>query len=284
MSIKKTGKGARLMRIKFTVQALLISLLAVFLMSGCTKTPEKMIIGKWINTDNGTIFQFFKEGTVVLTVGEEEHGTLYDDSISREAHTITAMSYEASVTGDYKFLDKDHIRTDFKEILPFSGVLKVVFKDDKLIISSEGERNKTVYYRYDSKQSKAYRNTRISLEDFAMMENMRTIDLALLDYATSNGVFPKTISDPNFLSHLPNSMMPTNNPCHEGEEIPLDQTGIVNNVMSAAESVKPTKRCGINYFVTPDQLSFSISGSDDANPPHLILYDKKIYYVTENDK
>ncbi len=170
--------------IKISVLTLVLS---IFLIAGCTKSPEKAVVGKWIYSPDGkTIMQLYKDGTI--TIG--------------------------NVAGNYKFIDKDHIRINGETAFIIAGfgvestVLKVAFtnNDNELSLTqSNGEEG--VCYK-DNKEGKELRQA-----DFinAIRATMHGIEVALLEYAVdSGGVYPKSNRLTDIISRLPDNTFPDN--------------------------------------------------------------------------
>ncbi len=215
----------------------LVCLFSIFLIAGCTKSPKQAIIGKWIYSPDGkTIMQLYEDGTI--TIG--------------------------SVAGNYKFIDKDHIRINGEPAFVIAGigvestVLKVAFTNNNNELSltqSNGEEG--VCYK-DNKKGKELRQT-----DFVNLirEDMHDIDLALEDYAVgSGGVYPKSNRLTDIISRLPDNTLPENP--YTGEPY------VVGKDFIGKSSKNPMADCqnpGDQYGF-PGTLTYY--SNDNAKPPN----------------
>lgn len=103
-----------MMQNKRGISAILVGFIVLSLMiCGCVDSKAS-IIGKWEMVDTGTTMQFFKDGTIVR------------------------VSEDSMVTGDYMFVDDDHIRVEFGGAASIVGpiVFEVTFFEDTLVLTS----------------------------------------------------------------------------------------------------------------------------------------------------
>lgn len=217
--------------------------LSMFLITGCTKSPEKAIIGKWIySADGKTIMQLYKDGTI--TIG--------------------------NIAGNYKFIDNDHIRLNGMPAFIIAGlgvestVLKVTFKNNNselLLTQSNGEAG--VCYK-DSEEGKKLRQTDFINE---ITEDMHTLELALEDYATGTGAYPESTRLTNITSHLPDNIFPDNPYSGKPYTVGIDFIGkSSNNPM--ADCQNPGDKYGLPGTITyysndnakPSNTTWAING------------------------
>lgn len=104
---------------KKAINLLIILLISsAVMLNGCIQKPEAVIIGKWDEIDGTETIEFFKDGTV----------TIVDKGIS--------------LSGNYKFIDDDHIRIDLGGIGALAGpmISKVsISKDELSLTTSDGD-------------------------------------------------------------------------------------------------------------------------------------------------
>jgi hypothetical protein len=84
-------------------------------LAGCGKSTEESIVGKWKQVDGTQTIEFFKDGTVrIIDKGEP------------------------AVTGDYRFIDNNRIRMDFKGIGELFGAVIAEYqpKEDEIVLTN----------------------------------------------------------------------------------------------------------------------------------------------------
>lgn len=89
--------------------------LSVIFLSGCIQKPEDAVIGKWKEVSGTETIEFFKDGT------------------------ITIVDKGMSMSGNYKFIDNEHIRMDLGGLGALMGpiISKVSFTNDELVMITE---------------------------------------------------------------------------------------------------------------------------------------------------
>ena len=96
------------------VWMLLAVLMLMFAATAC-RSPQSSIVGKWEADDGIETWEFFKDGTVSVSGGW------------------------FPVAGNYKFIDRNHMRIDFGGLGALAGpqVFEVDISGNRLILKSE---------------------------------------------------------------------------------------------------------------------------------------------------
>ncbi len=85
---------------------IILGIISLVGLPGCGKSENASIVGKWKEVGDTQTIEFFKDGTV----------TIIDEG-------------EPPITGDYKFIDKNHVRMDFKGLGELLGAVVIEFSD-----------------------------------------------------------------------------------------------------------------------------------------------------------
>lgn len=96
-------------KITRTVVLCLVAIITLSLLAGCFSSPEKKLIGTWIEANDASA----KERTLVLTTNGK--GTYYNGneklqikwSVENDQFSLTSLKYDETIVFTYKFSSQD---------------------------------------------------------------------------------------------------------------------------------------------------------------------------------
>lgn len=123
------------MRLRY---GLLVAIVVVFGMYGCSKSPEKMLVGRWIEIDkpNPSISEFFPDGTFVIQA-------------QGQGDVLLGPS---QVTGSWIMLEDGRLKMSIPVLIGEPRVMtpSIKFEEDRLVMAGDVGKPSTLK-RYEPK-------------------------------------------------------------------------------------------------------------------------------------